>query len=196
MKNILLILSLVVGISQGICQEEVSIKKGSSVELSYDAFETNIVEIKNTSLQTFDVKVEDATTKKWIKGFGLGPKGKVSIDVKPGQILIFTNDSKKKIDVTLNFIKRKAPEEVAVVNQMITFTLHNSSAKSIPLVIPNVMNPNLSPFSNSGVKLKVGQRIYYKKRGKKKLLLTVDESIVDGDKIDVAERISKLEKGN
>ena len=196
MKKILLILSLILGISQGICQKEVSIKKGSSVELIYDAFETNIVEIKNTSLQTFRVKVEDATTKKWIKGFGLGPKGKVSVDVKPGQILIFTNDSKKKIDVTLNFIKRKAPEEVAVVNQMITFTLHNSSAKSIPLVIPNVMNPNLSPFSNSGVKLKVGQKVYYKKRGKKKLLLTVDDSIADGDKIDVAERIAKLEKGN
>ncbi|MDG1331723.1 MAG: hypothetical protein P8P74_05295 [Crocinitomicaceae bacterium] len=194
MKSIVLIASLVFGMTQGICQEQVSVKKKSSVELTYEDFETSVVQIKNKSLQTIDVKVEDATTKKWIKGFGLGPKGKVSVDVKPGQVLIFTNDSKTKVDVALDFIKRKAPKEAAVSNKMITFTLHNSSAKSIPLVIPAVMNPNLSPFSNSGVKLKVGQKIYYKKNGKKKLLLEVDDSISDGEKLDIAKLIKKLEK--
>jgi hypothetical protein len=56
------------------------------------------------------------------------------------------------------------------------------------------MNPKLSPISNSGVSLKMGQKIYYKKRGKKKLLLIVDDKIKAGDKIDVAKLIADLEK--
>jgi hypothetical protein len=195
MKNVVFVVaSLIVGVAQGICQEEVSIKKGSSVELTYEQFETSSVEIKNRTLQGFDVKVEDAETNKWVKGFGMGPKAKVIVDVQPGQVLILKNDSKKDVDVTLNFVKREAPKQETASVQSITFTLRNSSAKSIPLVIPNVMNPNLSPFSNSGVNLKIGQKIYYKKNGKKKLLLVVDESITNGDKVDVAKRIAKLEK--
>jgi len=33
----------------------------------------------------------------------------------------------------------------------VSFKLNNPSPQSIPLKIPNVMNPNLSPFSTSGV---------------------------------------------
>ena len=96
MKNVLLIVaSLIVGVAQGICQEEVSIKQGSSVELAYGQFETSSVEINNKTLQGFDLKVEDAETKKWIKGFGMGPKAKVVVDIQPGQVLILKNDSKK-----------------------------------------------------------------------------------------------------
>ena len=132
---------------------------------------------------------------KWIKGFGLGPMGKAVVDVQPGQLLIFENNSKKDIEVKMNFEKRKAPQPTAATNNaMVTFTLHNSSTSSIPLIIPSVMNPNLSPFSNSGVKLKLGQKIYYKKNGRKKVLLVVDDSIRDGAKIDVAKRIAQLEK--
>ncbi|MGB5190285.1 hypothetical protein, partial [Robiginitalea sp.] len=76
----------------------------------------------------------------------------------------------------------------------ISFTLHNSSLKSIPLIIPGVMNPNLSPMSNSGVSLDMGQKIYYKKGGVRMLVLTVDENIQSGDKIDMAKRIRTLKK--
>jgi hypothetical protein len=55
------------------------------------------------------------------------------------------------------------------------------------------MNPNLSPFSNSGVRLKIGQKIYYRKNGFRKLLLIVDKEIVAGSKIDVAAIISEKE---
>lgn len=57
----------------------------------------------------------------------------------------------------------------------VPFTLRNTSMTSIPLWIPGVMNPNLSPVSNSGVDLKVGQKIFFKHRGKKYLLLKVTE---------------------
>ncbi len=61
----------------------------------------------------------------------------------------------------------------------VEFTLRNNSMKSIPLMIPGVMNPNLSPVSNSGVRLKVGQKILFRYKGKKRTLLVVDESLAD-----------------
>jgi hypothetical protein len=52
--------------------------------------------------------------------------------------------------------------------QNIPMTFHNGSFRSIPLIIPGVMNPNLSPKSNSGVGLDVGQKVYFFPDGKKK----------------------------
>ena len=47
------------------------------------------------------------------------------------------------------------------------FYLENNTAQNIPLQIPGVMNPNLNPFSRSGVDLKNGQKIYLSLRNKK-----------------------------
>jgi hypothetical protein len=61
--------------------------------------------------------------------------------------------------------------------QNIPMTFHNGSFRSIPLIIPGVMNPNLSPKSNSGISLEVGQKVYFLPNGKrnsKALLFTVD----------------------
>lgn len=57
---------------------------------------------------------------------------------------------------------------VNVKAQNIPMTFHNGSFSYIPLVIPGVMNPNLSPKSNSGVSLDVGQKVYFFPNGKKK----------------------------
>jgi len=58
------------------------------------------------------------------------------------------------------------------------------------------MNPNLSPISNSGVDLKVGQEILFKQKGKTYVLLTVDNSYAN-KKVDVAKilRLRKEELG-
>lgn len=64
----------------------------------------------------------------------------------------------------------------------VDFKLLNKTAKSIPLIIPGVMNPNLSPFSSSGVDLKVGQEILFKYKGKRRVLLVVTEDL-DGTKV-------------
>jgi hypothetical protein len=64
-------------------------------------------------------------------------------------------------------------------SQTIPMTFHNGSLKSIPLNIPGVMNPNLSPISDSGVTLEVGQKVFYfpnGKKGKKELLFEVDDT--------------------
>lgn len=56
----------------------------------------------------------------------------------------------------------------SVKSQNIPMTFHNGSFHSIPLIIPGVMNPNLSPKSDSGVGLDVGQKVYFFPNGKKK----------------------------
>ncbi len=75
--------------------------------------------------------------------------------------------------------------------ETISFTLRNNSSKSIPLIIPGVMNPNLSPFSNSGVSLKVGQEIFFRHKGRKVLLLKVSDEIKNAEIIEVSTLIKK-----
>lgn len=75
----------------------------------------------------------------------------------------------------------------------VSFTLKNPTAKSIPLWIPSVMNPNLSPFSTSGVRLQVGQKIYFKYKRRKKLLLEVSSDYADKS-LNVAKLIKQRKK--
>jgi hypothetical protein len=85
----------------------------------------------------------------------------------------------------------------SVFAQSIHFTFHNGSLKSIPLVIPSVMNPNLNPFSNSGVSLNVGQNVYFYPNGKSKkreLLFMVDESFQQDQVLEIDAMIEKRKK--
>jgi len=78
--------------------------------------------------------------------------------------------------------------------QNIPMTFHNGSFKSIPLIIPGVMNPNLSPNSNSGVSLDLGQKVYFFPNGKRKskaLLFTVDDSFKKDTILQIDEIIEK-----
>jgi len=71
-------------------------------------------------------------------------------------------------------------------------TFHNGSLKSIPLQIPGVMNPNLSPLSDSGVTLEVGQKVFYfpnGKKGKKELLFEVDVTFKKDTSLQIHEMI-------
>jgi hypothetical protein len=65
------------------------------------------------------------------------------------------------------------------LSSCVSFTLANRGLKSIPLRIPGVMNPNLSPMSNSGVCLEVGQKVYFRKAGKDIVLLEVTAELQD-----------------
>lgn len=77
--------------------------------------------------------------------------------------------------------------------QDVSFSLKNTSATSIPLKIPGVMNPNLSPFSRSGVRLKIGQKIFFRYKGKKRLLLEVSKE-QEGKNIIVNKLIKRRKK--
>ncbi|MEM9987069.1 MAG: hypothetical protein AAF804_18400, partial [Bacteroidota bacterium] len=75
--------------------------------------------------------------------------------------------------------------QVQSLQESVTFTLRNNGLKSLPLIIPGVMNPNLSPMSNSGVELKVGQKILFKYDGRRRLLLTVTPDL-EGQVVDAS----------
>ena len=72
--------------------------------------------------------------------------------------------------------------------QSVKLTFHNGSLKSIPLVIPGVMNPNLNPLSNSGVELAYGQEVFYFQGGDKRrkaLLFVVGDQFKDGEVLEI-----------
>ena len=194
MKNLIILASLFIVTFQTNAKEKIEIAATKSVELSYAEFGEFDVYLTNNSGKPLTVSVIDPKTKKQVQGFGLGPIAKALVSVEKSHILKLSNNSLKDVSLTLEFVEKKPdtynPENAPIVN----FTLHNSSLRSIPLIIPNVMNPNLSPMSNSGVALKIGQKIYYRKGTEEYLILTVDDSIRQGDKIDVAALIKDLKK--
>jgi len=57
--------------------------------------------------------------------------------------------------------------------------LRNTMLKSIPLKIPEVMNPNLSPMFNTAIDLRVGQKFFCEIDGKKVLFLTAPTKFED-----------------
>lgn len=88
-------------------------------------------------------------------------------------------------------ISKNAEVTKPAKSEYIEFSLLNTSDQSIPLLIPSVMNPNLSPNSRSGLRLKVGQEVLFRNKGKRYVLLTVDNNIKNGDSIDAAELLPK-----
>ncbi len=82
---------------------------------------------------------------------------------------------------------------IEITEKYVNFTLRNGSLKDIPLIIPGVMNPNLNPMGNSGVSLKVGQEILFKYKGKRRVLLVVDESL-EGKTLEVQKLIKEKKK--
>ena len=183
---------LVAGI-QLVAKEKITIPASDAVELTYDQFALYDVQIASRSGEPLDVSVIDPDSREQVSRFGLSPRGKVVLYVAEGNVLKLENTSTSDVTVVIDFVDREPAMEKTRPAKSVTFTLHNSSSESIPLVIPGVMNPNLSPMSNSGVALEIGQKIYYKHGMKKVLILTVDSSIENGDKIDIATMVEKIE---
>lgn len=183
--------------------ETLVIPPESSIEINnkkYNLTGLNVfgLKLKNKSFDEIGVRIEDSVTGKFSSGFGLGPLGRVKIMVYKNDVVILSNNTQKELKLKTSFFTPKKTNEISTETNSISFTLKNSSFKSIPLIIPNVMNPNLSPKSKSGVDLKIGQEIFYKYKGRKRLLLRVNNNIKDGDIIDVKELIEEKtsEKNN
>lgn len=95
--------------------------------------------------------------------------------------------------LSMAFATQSSYEGSEAAPASVSFTLRNTSAKSIPLLIPGVMNPNLSPISNSGVTLKVGQEILFRYKGKKRVLLVVGPEL-EGQTLKVPKLLSDRKK--
>lgn len=194
MKKLMIFTFLLLTTIQAIAEEKIEIAATKSVELSYAEFAEFDVFLINNSGKPLTVSVIDPLTKKQVQGFGLGPIAKALVSIDKNHLLKLTNSTFKDVILTLEFVKKKSDNYNPENEQIVNFTLHNSSLRSIPLIIPNVMNPNLSPMSNSGVALKMGQKIFYRKGSEEYLILTVDETIRQGDKIDIADLVKDLKK--
>ncbi len=153
------------------------------------------VHIQNTSAKGIVLSVVDIVSGEQLKGFGLGARADADLSFGPGQSLRLKNNSMKPAVVNLSFTEQKpAPLNDEPTGQYIKFSLINNTLRSIPLVIPGVMNPNLSPLSSSGVSLKIGQEIFFRQKGKETLLLVVSKDIKEGEQVNVALLIKKEKK--
>jgi hypothetical protein len=190
MKKLLAFLSLSFSILLN-GQSMVEIPANSRVTIGYPDSENAALALKNKSSQGIDVATVNKVSGVQLSGFGLGPFGKATVVVPPLALLELHNKSDDAVRVSYE-ITQAAKQVADKDEEYIGFTLRNETLRSIPLIIPGVMNPNLSPQSNSGVRLKIGQEIKYKKGGKVRLLLVVDDSIKEGDVLFVGERIAQV----
>ena len=173
----------------------VQVPAKDSVEIDYPEYESYTAVLKNSLLTDIDVKVLNKETGKQISGFGLNNNSKVDVTVVKNGKLVLVNDSEKSTTLKMSVKEEKLTAKTTTdTREYISFTLRNNTAKSIPLIIPTVMNPNLSPFSNSGVDLKVGQKVLFKAKGKKQVLFVVSRNIKQGEVLDVAKLLKERKK--
>lgn len=170
-----------------------TIPANQSVEIDYPGYDVYEVTLKNKSRRGMDVAVISKSTDDQVRGFGLGIKSKAEVMVESESKLVIQNNGNSDLKVSID-ISEKNRSVFIQKGTYINFTLENTTDKSIPLLIPTVMNPNLSPNSRSGVSLKVGQEILFRSGGKKYILLTVDENIQKGDVLDVAHILKNRKK--
>lgn len=175
-------------------KSNLEIPPNSSLELDYANYEFYELKLRNTTLKDIGVKVKNKETGEFVRGFGLGPLAKVEVMVEKGSKIVFTNTSQKMGKLNITVREMQVKKTVSNSNQLISFTLINPSEKSIPLIIPNVMNPNLSPNSSSGVDLKIGQELLFRNGLKRYTLLTVDENIKEGQEVDVYQILQQRKK--
>ena len=149
--------------------------------------------VKNNSSKDIEVKIANKETSTKIGGFGLAKNAASKVMIAETNKLIVKNTANENAKVVVRS-REKEMIKKDPNKEYISFTLRNNSASSIPLIIPTVMNPNLSPFSNSGVDLKVGQEILFKSGGKKYVLLTVTNEIQDGDVLEVNKLLKRKKK--
>ena len=180
----------------GHTQTNLTIAPNQSLQLNYPTIEDLAIEIKNLSNQPLDIATIQTVSGEQLSGFGLAPKGRATIAVPSLALLQISNNSPVKAEIAINPISLPALEENPE-DLYISFTLRNETAQSIPLIIPGVMNPNLSPFSNSGVRLKIGQQINFRQGLKTYTLLTVSPDIEEGAVLEIGALLNakKIELG-
>lgn len=163
------------------------------VEIDYPNYDMFRATLKNTSSDAVDVAVISKQGDEQVRGFGLGPKSKVDVVVESENKLVIRNSTDAAVAVKM-YAQETKRISMNRRGEYVSLTLKNPSVVSIPLIIPTVMNPNLSPMSTSGVDLKIGQEIFFKANRKKYLLLTIDDSLEDGDEINVSKLLKERKK--
>jgi len=194
--KILLVIAVTLQSAIGLSQTNLTISPNQTLQLNYPAIEDLAIEIKNLSNQPLDIATIQTVSGEQLSGFGLAPKGSATVAVPSLGLLQISNNNASKAEIAINPMSLPAPKE-RPEDTYINFTLRNETAQSIPLIIPGVMNPNLSPFSNSGVRLKIGQQINFRQGLKTYTLLTVSPAIEEGASLEIGALLKekKIELG-
>jgi hypothetical protein len=163
------------------------------VQIDYPLIKGYTVKLWNKSKFELGVSVRDRKTDSLVKGFGMSKGTSNQLTVTEGNYLQFENRFLAILKVEFRLLKGVPGNKktVKALTPQRAFYLENNTAQSLPLIIPGVMKPNLNPFSRSGVNLPNGQNIYLNLNGKRILILTVTDSIKQGDRIDLARLINK-----
>ena len=192
MKKILIGLLVMIFTGLSAQQAQIQLLGRQSIELDFVDYPLYGLKLKNSSSAEIEVSIISRVSNEQVRGFGLAPKSTVEeVLIESDSYALFTNLS----DDEALFSIEASPKVAAPVTESdgVSFTLRNNTLQSIPLVIPSVMNPNLSPKSNSGVYLRYGHKVYLRRGVSKKLILTVDETIREGALIDVDSIIRLVE---
>ena len=177
---------------------EVRIPAESEIAVSYlELFgavsepKTYSLELRVRSTNGIYVRMIDRETGESRGSFGLASRGKTTIAMGKDKQLLLSNQSSEEVRLAVERTFKTANSSSNTVTQAFDLILENTTDQSIPLRIPGIMNPNLSPYSKSGVRLPMGQEIFLKKGMKQRLIFRVDANIQDGMTIDIAKRIKE-----
>ena len=162
------------------------------VQIDYPYYKGFVVKLWNKAKFDVGVSAREHDTDSLRKGFGLSKGANATLNVPAEMYLQLENRFLAPLKVEYVVYKGKPGKSKAgPATPQRGFYLVNSTAQSIPLKIPGIMNPNLSPFSKSGVDLPIGQKILLNVAGKDLLLLTVTDTIPKGARVNVADLIDR-----
>lgn len=162
------------------------------VQLDYPNYKGYVVKIWNKSKFDLGVSARLEKNDSLQKGFGLAKGANATLAIEDELYLQLENRFLAPLKVEYIVFKGKpGKRKPGPPTPQRGFYLVNTTAQTIPLKIPGIMNPNLTPFSKSGVDLPLGQKILLNVAGKDLLILTVTDTIPKGARINVADLIDK-----
>jgi hypothetical protein len=173
-------------------QEHLTLAAGQEVRLRFSPDQITEVALQTSAQAGVAVRVERVTDRSFVRGFGMSKSSKEKVLVEGDAVLVLINESKSPVD--LQYQTSQGTTAQAKDSDGVKLTFHNGSLASIPLIIPGVMNPNLSPLSDSGVTLGYGQKVFFKEKGKQYLLFEIDETFKDGDQLEIQDMIKARKK--
>ena len=162
------------------------------VKIDYPYYKGFVVKLWNKAKFDVGVSAREYNTDSLRKGFGLSKGSNAILSVPLDNYLQLENRFLAPLKVEYVVYKGKpGRNKVGAPTPQRGFYLVNTTSQNIPLNIPGIMNPNLSPFSKSGVDLPIGQKILLNVAGKDLLLLTVTDTIPKGARVNVADLIDR-----
>ena len=163
------------------------------IRIGYPLYHRFNVKLWNRSKFDLRISARDRKTDSLHKGLGLAKGSNTILELNKQVYLQLENRFLAPLKVEFILVKGTLGKKkvTSPLTPQRAFYLENNTAQKLPLRIPGVMNPTLDPFSRSGVDLPNGQKIYLDLSGKRILILTVSDSISQGDRIDVASLINK-----